>query len=304
MALKDLPPVDGAVDTCVTALRLIDRLRTWTAARGPAFPAAHIEVFCLSTAFITPWLDVDTLHLAARIWSWITALDDAVDGCDGDLTAVTSTLEHCRAAAAGAGSGADPIAAALAEIRADLAALPGFGAVAPLWHDTVDRLVVGMRYEAVTGLATARGAAPPELADYLGHAVHTVGVPMYVIALWAAMEPFDAAGLLPALRDAALAVRLANDLRGHAREGDEHNLNALRLGLPTERGRGLVGDLLARCHARLAPMLAGSFPPAVAVDRMAVWGTRIYQRIDFRSPGGQGPGKDEWQFLDWIMGET
>ncbi|GIG88358.1 terpene synthase family protein [Plantactinospora endophytica] len=298
-------PIDAAVDTCVTALRLIDRLADWTAANGPPFPAAHVNVFCLSTAFVTPWLDVDTLHLATRIWSWITALDDTVDNHPGDLAELDPILANCRAAAGGARvDAADPIAAALAGIRADLADRSGFATVEPLWRDTVHRLVDGMRYEAVTGRALATGAAPAEPGEYLRHAVHTVGVPMYVTALWAAMPPFDAPALLPALRDAALAVRLANDLRGHARESAEGNLDALRLGLTTEQVRAMVGDLLARCHDRLAPLLAAAFPPAVAVHRMAVWGTRIYQHIDFRSPGGRGPGKDDWQFLDWITGAT
>jgi Terpene synthase family 2, C-terminal metal binding len=296
-----LPPIDAAVDTCVTALRLIDRLGPWCAARGPAFSGAYVNVFCLSSAFITPWLDLDMLHLASRIWSWITALDDTVDGSSSDVDGV---LDECLSAARGgpprADPGADPVAAALAEIRAELATRPGFAALEPHWRDATERLVAGMRYEAETSRAMASGAPPPSLAGYLGHALYTVGIPMYVVSLWSAMDEVPVAALMPALRDAAVAVRLANDLRGHAREGGEGALNALRLGVTQERARQLVGDRLASTAERLAPHLAGGLPAAVAIDRMATWGTRIYQRIDFRAPSGHDAGRDDWQFQEWL----
>lgn len=297
MGRAALPPIEAAVDTCVTALRLIDRLGPWCAARGPAFSGAYVNVFCLSSAFITPWLDVDTLHLASRVWSWITALDDTVDGSSSD---VDDVFDACLAAARGGPPNADPVAGALAEIRAELAARPGFAALEPHWRDATGRLVAGMRYEARTARAIASGASPPGLGEYLGHALYTVGVPMYVVSLWSAMDEAPVDALMPALRDAAIAVRLANDLRGHAREGGEGALHALRLGVTAERARHLVGDRLASTARRLAPHLDRGLPAAVAVDRMATWGTRIYQRIDFRAPSGHDAGRADWQFLDWL----
>lgn len=293
---EGLTPIDEAVDTCVTALRLIDRLGPWCADRGPAFSGAYVNVFCLSTAFITPWLDLDMLHLATRVWSWITALDDTVDGSSSD---VDDVFDACLSAARGGPPGTDPVAGVLAELRVELAARPGFAALEPHWRDATERLVAGMRYEAETARAMASGAAPPGLAGYLGHALYTVGIPMYVVSLWSAMDEVPVAALTPALRDAAVAVRLANDLRGHAREGGEGALNALRLVTP-ERARHLVGDRLASTAQRLAPHLAGGLPAAIAIDRMATWGTRIYQRIDFRAPSGHDAGREDWQFLDWI----
>ncbi|MEH1128139.1 terpene synthase family protein [Micromonospora sp. CPCC 206061] len=287
----DLPSIKPSVDTCVTALQLAESLRDWAAAQGSAFPQKHTMVFALSSAFISPWLDRPVLELASRIWSWITAVDDTVDSPECDHASADAILRGCRAVAAGGPHGDEPLARALAEIRDTVAALPGHPDVAPLWRDAVDRLLVGMAYEARSESGTLTG--------YLEHATYTVGVPMYVVALWAAMERVDPVPLLPALRDAAVAVRLANDARGHAREAAEGGLNALRLGLSPDTVRHLVGDRLASCERRLAPLLARADPPAVALHRMAVWGTRIYQRIDFRYPEGEGPHRTDWKTIEW-----
>ena len=285
------------MDTCVTALRLTDRLLEWNGRHGPAFSAKHATMFGLSVAFVTPWLDFPVLRTATRIWSWITAVDDTMDRADRDPAEVERLVAACRGVLGGAPPGADPFARALADIHGDVAALPGFHHVAPLWRDTVDRLLTGMRFESETGAAVASGAAPPALDTYLEHGVHTVGIPMYMLALWAAMDA-DPTVLLPPLRDAALAVRLANDARGHAREHAEASLGAVGLGVPPTDLRRMVGERVASCRRALEPLLTRGHPPAVALDRMTIWGTRIYQRIDFRFP------EDEWAPLHWPSPQT
>lgn len=300
-----LHPIDDAVDTCVLALRLMERLHGWVAAQGPPFTARYCPVFGLSTAFVTPWLAPDVLHLGTRIWSWITAVDDLVDGTPTGATAPDPTgvrdvdglpegaaesLRRCRAVLHGGAPGDDPLAVALAGIRAEVATLPGFDPLGRRWRDSVERLLAGMRFEVAGGAALARGVPAPPLGEYLDHAVHTVGVPMYLLSLWAAMPPGDPAVLLPALRDAALTVRLANDLRGSEREGVEQNLNVVRLGLTVEQAGRLLRERHDACRTRLAPLLARRHPPAVAVARMATWGARLYQWTDFRFPDGPPDG--------------
>lgn len=304
MSQADLPSIESSVDTCVTALRLADRLHEWHRRHGPAFSAKHVPVFALSCAFVTPWVEFPVLCTATHIWSWVTAIDDTLDSADRDPEEVDRLVAACRGVLGGAAPGTEPLARALADIHTDLVALPGFARVAKLWRDTVDRLLVGMRYEATTGAAVAAGGTLPPLDEYLEHAAHTVGVPMYLLALWAAMDDVDPTALLPALRDSALAVRLANDARGHAREGTEQSIDALRLGITLAEVTHLVGDHVARCRRALEPLLARGHPPAVALDRMTIWGTRIYQRIDFRYPEGQGPDKHDWAPLHWPSPQT
>jgi halimadienyl-diphosphate synthase len=295
----DLPSIESSVDTCVTALRLADRLLDWNSGHGPAFSAKHAVVFALSCAFVTPWAEFPVLRTGTRIWSWITAIDDTVDSADRDPDQVDRLVAACRGVLDGAVPGAEPLARALADIHADVAALPGFPRLATLWRDAVDRLLTGMRFEATTGTAVASGAPPPDIDEYLEHAAYTVGVPMYMLALWSAMDSVDATALLPALRDSALAVRLANDARGHARESTERSIDALRLGVPLAALRRMVGDRVSSCRRALVPLLASDQPPAVALDRMTIWGTRLYERIDFRYPEGEGPDKREWAPLHW-----
>lgn len=293
-----LPSIESSVDTCVTALRLADRLQDWNSRHGPGFSAKHAPVFALSVAFVTPWLDFPALCTATHIWSWITAVDDAIDRPDGDPAQTDRLVAACRAVLDGAPPGTDPYARALADIHADVAARPGFPRIAPLWRDTVDRFLTGMRYEATAAAAMASGAPPPDLDEYLEHGAQTVGVPMYMLASWAAMHDLDPTALLPALRDSALAVRLANDARGQARESAERTISALRLGVPLADVRRMVGDRIARCRRAIEPQLTRGQPAAVALDRMTIWGTRLYQQVDFRYPEG------DWAPLHWPSPQT
>jgi hypothetical protein len=177
----------------------------------------------------------------------------------------------------------------------DVATRPGFPRLAPLWRDTVDRLLAGMRFEA----AAASAAPAPDLETYLEHGAQTVGVPMYMVALWAAMDGVDPTPLLPPLRDSALAVRLANDARGHAREDAEQAIGALRLGVSLADVRRMVGDRIARCRRALGPLLTRGDPAAIALDRLTIWSTRLYQQVDFRRPEGEGADKRDWAPLHW-----
>ncbi|MEJ3749930.1 terpene synthase family protein [Actinomycetes bacterium KLBMP 9797] len=310
MSHINLPAIESSVDTCVSALRLADRLLDWNRRHGPAFSPKHAMVFGLSCAFVSPWLPEPVLRTATRIWSWITAIDDTVDTPGRDPAEVDRLVAACRAVVAGAGPGEppgdEPLARALADIHADVATRPGYPLLAPLWRDTVDRLLTGMRYEAATAAALAPGAPRSDevTGEYLEHAAYTVGVPMYMAALWCAMDDVDPAALLPALRDSAVAVRLANDARGHAREHAEGAVGVLRLGVPPDVVHRMVGDRVASCRRQLAPLLARGHPPAVALDRMTIWGTRLYQRIDFRYPEGEGPDKHDWAPLHWPSPQT
>jgi hypothetical protein len=87
------------------------------------------------------------------------------------------------------------------------------------------------------------------------------------------------------LQDAALAVRLANDLRGHAREEAQEDVNALLVGMTPDEVEGRISFHVDRCRDQLRPLVERSLASAVALERLTVWCTRLYEQIDFRSPG-------------------
>ncbi|WP_131739956.1 terpene synthase family protein [Actinomadura roseirufa] len=83
-----------------------------------------------------------------------------------------------------------------------------------------------------------------------------------------------------ALRDACLAVRLANDLRGHHREREEGVLDALALGLAPDEVRARISRHVARCRGALRPLLGPVPGPALALERQLLWSVRHYERTD------------------------
>ncbi|WP_067457289.1 terpene synthase family protein [Actinomadura macra] len=82
------------------------------------------------------------------------------------------------------------------------------------------------------------------------------------------------------LRDACLAVRLANDLRGHHRERDEGVVDALALGLPPDEVRCRITRHVARCRRGLGPHLGAQPGPALALERQLLWSVRHYEQFD------------------------
>jgi Terpene synthase family 2, C-terminal metal binding len=152
-----------------------------------------------------------------------------------------------------------------------------------------------MRFERGAADSWSLGGSPPVLAEYLEQAIQTIGIPMYVVSIWSTMDasdlPADIHELLPPLRHSALAVRLGNDLRSYAREKVCGNLNALALGMAPER---LLDDI--RLHVDHSRRLLEPFAhlgSAIALNRLTIWSTRLYDKIDFRFPG-------EWAKVDGV----
>jgi phytoene/squalene synthetase len=288
--LADLPSIRDTTDISLRALKLNALLDRWVSRFAAPFTTANNPIFSLCCAFTTPWLPLEVQQLGARIWAWITAIDDAFDRDYESLEAVRAAADHCRAVVAGqAPPAADPLALALADIRDQVAGYPAFAELGPLWRRTVTELVDAMELERRWGHALGAGGAPPSLDDYLRAGAATVGIPMYMVSLWATMDraarPQDVSALLPALQDSALAVRLANDLRSQARERAQEDVNALVLGLGEEQLRRDIAGHVERCREALRPLVARGLGAAVALDRLTVWSTRLYEQIDFRAPG-------------------
>jgi hypothetical protein len=280
-------PMPALTDVGLLTLRLIDMLDTWVQDYREPFDPSHSTIFCVTSAFTMPWLGLPALHLATRIWTWITAIDDAADmfftGAELDRS-----VQRCRDVLdGGQPDSSDQLATCLAEIRDDLATHPTFAALAPLWRDSVDRLMVSMQYERHAADSWRAGGPAPDLTEYLDHASHTIGIRMYMVSVWATMNesdlPADLEELLLAEKDSALAIRFGNDLRGVSREQEHGTLNALTLGMTPQQVTAAIREHAALCHRRLEPL--SHLASAVALHRQTTWATRMYDRIDFRVPG-------------------
>jgi Terpene synthase family 2, C-terminal metal binding len=288
VAYDNLLPADVTVDVSLKALRLIGLLDTWGSNYREPFTPEHSTVYCLASAFSAPWLSVDVLHLATKIWTWITAIDDAADKFYEDYDALCVSADRCRDVLNGEHPDPnDQLAVVLAEIRDGLARYPLFGDLAPLWRDTVDRLIAAMKFERRAADSWLAGGPPPALAEYLEQGSQTIGIPMYMVSLWSTMDevelPTYVPELLPPLRESALAVRLGNDLRSYSREKLDGNLNALMLGTTPQQLVQAIRAHVENSRRQLQPLThLGS---AIALNRLTTWSTRLYDKIDFRTPG-------------------
>ncbi|MFG2957578.1 GXWXG domain-containing protein [Streptomyces sp. NPDC048291] len=83
-----------------------------------------------------------------------------------------------------------------------------------------------------------------------------------------------------ALRHAATSIRLVNDLRGHRREQADGQVDALTTGLSELQARRAAADNAEECRLHLAPLTATAYGPAVALERVLLRHTRMYEHSD------------------------
>ncbi|MFH8347786.1 terpene synthase family protein [Streptomyces sp. NPDC018045] len=137
-----------------------------------------------------------------------------------------------------------------------------------------------------------RGAAP-RLTDYLRYGAWSIGVEQQVTALWVLLDEPDLPGRLPvlrgALRQAATAIRLLNDLRGHRREQTEGKADVLAVGLTEREAYERAEAGLASCRRVLAPLSTAGYGSAVALERVVLSHARMYHRFDPYGPAGRPP---------------
>lgn len=285
--VDDHPPQDilPAADAAAIALELIPMLRRWVAEHKLRCNGELVPLMCLSTAFFAPWLPAARHYLVARVSLWIFMLDDAVDDPHARTDDVCRLLDRCQAVVDGAAAddSDDSLVRSLQDIRRDVDSFAPHPAVRAQWQVCMRELLDGMWFEREIAPATAAGAAPsPE--EYLRRARATIGTEAQVVTLWVAIQDPRLPELLPRLleplHDAAAAVRLANDLRGWGRTKAQGDADALVLGMPEIEAKAMISRLLGRCRESLRPLTGNSYGPAVALERVALWPIRLYERID------------------------
>ncbi|WP_078508418.1 MULTISPECIES: DUF4334 domain-containing protein [unclassified Streptomyces] len=284
------------------------RLEIWLKALGLPVSPALVPLMCLQTAFFTPWLPSPTCYQVSRLTVWLMAIDNVLDAPQAPAESSPASTDaqvrswHRILAGRENGSGSDdPMARALAEITEgiDNGSRPELNTI---WRKSMHQTLRGMERERAAARTTAAGGRPPRLADYLTHGAWTIGVEQQVTALWALMDEPGLPHRLPvlrgALRQAAIAIRLLNDLRGHRREQHEGKADALTLGLSEQQAYQRAQSAIDDCRRTLAPLTAAGYGSAVALERVALWHARMYHRFDpvrpdravsAPLPGGPGP---------------
>ncbi|MCC3769863.1 DUF4334 domain-containing protein [Streptomyces sp. UNOC14_S4] len=256
---------------------------------------------CLQSAFFTPWLPSESCYQTARLTVWLMAIDNVLDApgaADGTEARVRAWRKVLDGQAAEAD---DPVARALAEIT-EVLRRDGRPELTTVWRESMRQTLVGMVRENTATRTAAAGGGLPRLTDYLLHGAWTIGVEQQVTALWALMDEPGLPCRLPvlrgALRQAATAIRLLNDLRGHHRERSEGKADALAIGLSEQEAYRRAEAGIEGCRRTLAPLTAAGYGSAVALERVVLWHARMYHRFDPVRPGraaarplpGGGPG--------------
>ncbi|MEV5597427.1 DUF4334 domain-containing protein [Streptomyces sp. NPDC052496] len=275
------------------------RLEIWLKRLGLPMAPALVPLMCLQTAFFTPWLPPATCLLMSRLTAWLMAIDNVLDAPETaaptapDRPAApdwpTARVQGWHRILDGHGAdGDDPVARALAEIAGEVAG-SGRPELVAVWRESMHQTLIGMRHEHEAARAAATGGAAPGLTDYLRHGAWSIGVEQQVTALWTLLDEPDLPRRLPvlraALREAAIAVRLLNDLRGHRRERAEGKPDVLALGLTGHTAYERAAAGLDTCRRALAPLSRAGYGSAVALERVVLWHARMYHRFDPVRPG-------------------
>jgi hypothetical protein len=210
------------------------RLQRW-AAGHPEINAGRIWSTCLCLAEPAPELTADDLVVGARIILWIFAFDDLVD--EGDLTheEVETLAERYGLIARGhrRAEGTDRLGTLLREVCDGLTRYPVFDSVGGRWGRALSDTLHAMSQEHLWRRQYLDHGIQPSYAAYVENGLKSIaGAPYIWLALIMLGEPSTArhAGHLSGqMRQAAVCVRLANDLRSYLKELAEGNVNSVTL---------------------------------------------------------------------------
>ncbi|WP_406191045.1 terpene synthase family protein [Streptomyces sp. NBC_01017] len=273
-------------DAAAMSISIAQELETWV--RSTALPVRQEQIMpaAILAAFIAPWLPSDQCSLFAQAILWTALIDVFVDDLKSESDrAVEACLQDCRSVISI--KNADPthsLSLALSTIHERFLNQPAGPSLYSFFQSATDSFLSGQSFERRAARALTGGAELPTIQEYLKQGARSIGMHFVTAVLWSTIESADASpaatSLGDALDDAALAVRLANDLAGHDRETVEGSVNALALGLQPDH----VAHLLSQCAHRCVEKL-NNFPPAghlltLALERQLLCYLRIYQRID------------------------
>jgi hypothetical protein len=215
---------------------------------------AVVPVSIVSIVALSNINDTEPILVRAKSSLWIYALDDAID----DLSQADATIEElvndCRATITDidhVGVKCE-LTSILRSLMQEFAAFPNFYAFFPLWQKSLMLIIDGMLYERWLCRRAKADPSDPCLRDfeaYLAHGIHTVALSHLLVgALFMDPDPRNIScleDLWQIAQPCSLAMRLANDLAGFAREQASGEVNAVSIlahRLMEERDPRSVGD--------------------------------------------------------------
>ncbi|MEJ3744500.1 terpene synthase family protein [Actinomycetes bacterium KLBMP 9797] len=270
---------------CAVAGQAQREMRAWAAAypalfSAKAFDAALYSTLALATAFSGPWLDAGHQRMANRVALWCFGLDWLVDYVATTPDEARDVARRCLTAAdGGPAANGDELALFLADIRAELAAAPGYAELGPVWRDELRRMLWAMVRECEWKAAAGRR---PTFDEYLANA-DNLGFSFVFAAHWIFTE--DGGGDVAAVRAASWAtqrvIRLLNDLATYDRDVSWGDLNALMLGVTREQVRERVAALAAEARALIQPVRVSQPRLADYLERQMEFCVGFYGVTDY-----------------------
>jgi hypothetical protein len=302
-----LAALDPADQACIFDLteHVSRTLHQWVA-RYPLIRDVRVAPLALSVvAGGFPFATVEALISTARLSLWVFTVDDLFDEGHVPQGELIERAERYRALIHREipCPPNDSLAAALCDIRDDLARYPLFNSLGTEWASALCATIDGMLAEYRWSLV---GARLPTYAEYVINGRYSIGGPPH---MWAATITADDAST-PAHLDhlrameqlASTSIRLANDLQSFEKEVAEGQINSLIILSRLLHAQGLSAqDAFRQAAARVqADMLAGlgrlaalrtsavtaTGHPEAAMDNIARFVCDFYTHHDYHTfPG-------------------
>lgn len=262
--------------------RLAERHPELFAARP--FDAALFGSVALAIAFSAPRCSAEELRTTNRWVLWGFAVDWHIDYLATSRSDADGVVTGCLAVAAGgAPEPTDPLGRFLADLRDELAVVPGFAGLRDIWLGEVRRALTAMAREWDWRTDTPAGRLPT-FEEYLDNAANLACTAVNV-AHWIRVGDAETHRRLPDLVAASDEVqrvlRLVNDLATYARDLTWGDLNAVTLLGDAAKVRERADALLARCRTVLAALAVDLPREAAFLSRQVAYTSGFYGTTDF-----------------------
>ncbi|WP_243707218.1 terpene synthase family protein [Micromonospora sp. KC606] len=255
---------------------------------GRPFDPAFVTSVAMSAAFTAPEYTAEQLRVTARTVLWVFAADWQIDYLAKSEDDLRMIIDDCLAV--GDGSPPDdkhPLARLLAGIRDELAVVPAFAAMQPVWRDELGRVFAAMaqewRWKTAHEASDPRGAAPT-LDEYLANADNLASV-LVSVTHWAQLGDRGSLDHLDELRVASRevqrAIRLVNDLATYRRDVEWGDLSALMLVSDSAEVTARLTTVIERCHDLIRPLETTCPRQAAFLRRQIAFTSGFYQLSDF-----------------------
>jgi hypothetical protein len=287
--LTELPSPELSSVLCARMLRTHRELTAWVSGYGDLVSDTLLEPVCLMHVFAAPWHTADQLRTHNRMAAWLFALDNAAESAPtlADVDAITGRCRHVLGG--GEPEPGDEFARCLRDVFAELRTAPLWPALADRWFEVFGSTLDALRAERVARCDLDAGGPPPSLDAYIANC-DNAEIRIAYLTYWIATGGEDLLthvdDLMPALWEAQVAIRWANDYRSVERGDEEATvLNSSLLGVGQDEMRRRALAAAGRSGAMIEPLVAKQLPEAVTLDRMTRSVVAFYGISDYRPEG-------------------